>query len=82
MAIRIYLSKITKLSHPQFLVIDEGFTSFDIERLMAVKTIFAYLKTQYQFILVISHLEQLKGLFDKQYNIDTVEIDGSSKIMI
>lgn len=68
-AIRIFFSKMTKLSRPLFMIIDEGFTSFDENRIISTKTIFDYLTTQYKFVLIISHLDRLKSFFHKQYII-------------
>ncbi len=69
MAIRMHFSKSSKLSRPNFLLLDEGFTSLDKNRLKQTRNIFEYLKTRYQFILVITHLEQLESYFDQKLEI-------------
>ncbi len=69
MAIRIHFSKSCKLSKPNFIFFDEGFTSFDKKKLQLTKNVFDYLKTRYQFVLVITHLEQLEAFFDQTFNI-------------
>jgi len=78
LAIRIALTKISNLAKPNFIAIDEGFGSFDVENISNVGIILEYLKTQFDFIIIISHLEALKSSVD--YSVEVKQINGFSKI--
>ena len=78
LAIRIALTKISNLAKPNFIAIDEGFGSFDTENISNVGVILEYLKTQFDFIIIISHLDTLKSSVD--YSIEIEQHDGFSKI--
>lgn len=70
LAIRMTLCQISLSSKPNFLVIDEGWSCLDSENLANVDRIINYIKSQYEHIIVISHLEQLKNQADHIINID------------
>ena len=63
---------------PNFIAIDEGWGNFDSENLSNVGTIFNYLKTQFDFALIISHIDALKGAIDNSIAIQ--QKDGFSQI--
>ena len=78
-AIRSAFLEISSLPRPTFLAIDEGFGVLDSENLTALNQLFEYLKTKYEFVLVISHLEALRDMVD-----DFIEItkeSGFSKVV-
>lgn len=64
LAIRIALTNISQLPRPNFLIIDEGWGSLDAENLNSVSMLLDYLKTQFEFILLISHVDQIKEVAD------------------
>jgi DNA repair exonuclease SbcCD ATPase subunit len=64
LAIRIALTNISQLPRPNFLIIDEGWGSLDAENLNSVSMLLDYLKTQFEFIILISHVDQIKEVAD------------------
>jgi DNA repair exonuclease SbcCD ATPase subunit len=78
LAIRVALINICNLPRPNFLVIDEGFGTLDSDNLSSLFMMMQYLKTQFDFIWVISHLEQLRDIVDGL--IEIKKIDGVSSI--
>lgn len=77
-AIRVALINICNLPRPNFLVIDEGFGALDSDNLSSLFMMMQYLKTQFDFIWVISHLEQMRDIVDGL--IEIKKVDGFSKI--
>jgi DNA repair exonuclease SbcCD ATPase subunit len=78
LAIRVALINICGLPRPNFLVIDEGFGTLDADNLSSLFMMMQYLKTQFDFIWVISHLEQMRDIVDGL--IEIKKVDGFSKI--
>ena len=70
LAIRMTLSQISLTAKPNFLIIDEGWSCLDTENLNNVGTIMNYIKMQYEHIIIISHLEELKNQADYVINIE------------
>ena len=78
-AIRVALTNISNLPRTTSLYIDEGFGTLDSDNLASMFTLFSALKNNFDFIIVISHLDVLKDAVDK-----TIEIsrDGNfSKVV-
>jgi DNA repair exonuclease SbcCD ATPase subunit len=59
-ALRMTLSRISLIAKPNFIVIDEGWSCFDSENLSNVSNVLNYLKTQYDYVIIISHLDEMK----------------------
>ncbi len=78
LAIRVALINICNLPRPNFLVIDEGFGTLDADNLSSLFMMMQYLKTQFVFIWVFSHLEQMRDIVDGL--IEIKKVDGFSKI--
>jgi DNA repair exonuclease SbcCD ATPase subunit len=78
LAIRVALINICGLPRPNFLVIDEGFGTLDADNLSSLFMMMQYLKTQFDFIWVISHLEQMRDIVDGL--IEIKKESGFSKI--
>jgi len=78
LAIRVALINICNLPRPNFLVIDEGFGTLDADNLSSLFMMMQYLKTQFDFIWVISHLEQMRDIVDGL--IEIKKENGFSKI--
>jgi DNA repair exonuclease SbcCD ATPase subunit len=78
-AIRVALSNVSNLPRTNFLVLDEGFGTLDGHNLPSMYTLFTYLKSTFDFIMVISHLDSLKDMVDKQ--IEVVQIGNFSKVV-
>ena len=78
LAIRVALINVCNLPRPNFLVIDEGFGTLDAENLQSLFMLFTYLKTQFDFVMVISHIDSMRDVVD-----DLIEIkkeNGFSQI--
>jgi DNA repair exonuclease SbcCD ATPase subunit len=78
LAIRTALINVSSLPRPNFLAIDEGFGVLDSDNLNSMFNLFDYLKTQFSFMLVISHIDSMRDVVDKL--IEITKINGSSKI--
>ncbi len=78
LAIRVALINICGLPRPNFLVIDEGFGTLDADNLSSLFMMMQYLKTQFDFIWMISHLEQMRDIVDGL--IEIRKENGFSKI--
>jgi DNA repair exonuclease SbcCD ATPase subunit len=77
-AIRIALMNISKLSKPNFMVLDEGFGVLDSDNLNSVYSLFQYMKSYFKFIIIISHLDGMRDVVD---NFIEISKDGGySKI--
>ena len=69
-AMRAALINVSSLPRPNFIAIDEGFGVLDSEKIGSVNLLFDYLKTQFDFILCISHLDAMKDLADGLIHIN------------
>ena len=78
LAIRTALINISSLPRPNFLAIDEGFGVLDSNNLHSMFNLFDYLKTQFSFMLVISHIDSMRDVVD--HLIEIVKTNGNSKI--
>ena len=78
LAIRVALINICNLPRPNFLVIDEGFGSLDPEVMQSMFQLFSYLKTQFDFVMIISHIDSLRDVVDNL--IEIKKVDGFSHI--
>lgn len=68
-AIRVALTNISNLPKTTFLALDEGFGTLDPDNLASMFTLFSVLKSNFDFLLVISHLDVLKDAVDKQIEL-------------
>jgi DNA repair exonuclease SbcCD ATPase subunit/DNA repair exonuclease SbcCD nuclease subunit len=78
LAIRIALINVCNLPRPNFLVIDEGFGTLDNENLTSLYMLFAYLKTQFDFVMLISHIDSMRDVVDTLMEIK--KVNGFSSI--
>ena len=62
LAIRVALIKISNLPRPNFLAIDEGFGNLDSENINSISMLFDYLKTEFDFVVIISHIDIMKDM--------------------
>lgn len=67
--IRVVFCKFSTLSKPNILFIDEMLANMDNKNKNNINILFDYLKTQFDSVIIISHLEELKGSVDKIINI-------------
>jgi DNA repair exonuclease SbcCD ATPase subunit len=78
LALRVALINISNLPRPNFLVVDEGFGALDADNMAMIHALFDYLKTNFDFIIVISHLDAMRDMVDKQ--LEVKKENGFSKI--
>ena len=78
LAIRIALINVCNLPRPNFLVVDEGFGTLDNENLTSLYMLFAYLKTQFDFVMIISHIDSMRDVVDSLMEIK--KVNGFSSI--
>ena len=78
LAIRTSLINITSLPRPNFLAIDEGFGVLDSENINNIYLLFDYLKSQFGFIMCISHIDTMRDVVDKL--IEIKKSNGYSRI--
>jgi len=78
LAIRVALINISNLPRPNFIAIDEGFGCADADNLSSMSTLFAFLKTNFDFVWVISHLDQMRDMVDNR--IEIRKENGFSKV--
>ena len=78
LAIRVGLMNVSNLPRSNFLAIDEGWGTMDSENLNSVAQLFQYMKTQFQFSLVVSHIESMRDFVDTLLEIK--KVGGSSSV--
>jgi len=78
LAIRTSLINVSNLPRPNFLAIDEGFGVLDSENLSSMYMLFDYLKSQFGFVMCISHIETMRDVVDKLIEIN--QLKGYSKM--
>jgi len=78
LAIRVALINISNLPRPNIICIDEGFGCADSDHLGQMGALFTYLKHQFDFIWIISHLDQMRDMVDMHLEIK--KENGYSKI--
>jgi DNA repair exonuclease SbcCD ATPase subunit len=72
-AIRNALLNISILPKTNMLIIDEGFGKLDPKNLESIQRMFDYLRTVFDHIIVISHLDTMKDMVDNMIEITTDE---------
>jgi exonuclease SbcC len=69
-AVRVVFSKMTCLSKPNIFIVDEMMACMDNENKNNISSLFEYLKTQFDIIIIISHLEEFKSAVDKIIHLE------------
>jgi len=64
LAIRVGLISVSNLPASNFLAIDEGWGTMDSENLNSVYHLFQFLKSHFDFSLIISHIETMRDAVD------------------
>jgi DNA repair exonuclease SbcCD ATPase subunit len=70
---KIVLNKLNMNFKTNFLIIDEGFTSYDKIHLETLNKLFEYIKQNYDWCLIITHIDSLKKYIDKFINIQFMD---------
>ena len=79
LAIRIGLINVSTLPRPNFIIVDEGFGSLDSDNIANMEGAFNYMKTQFDFVMIITHLDTIKDYMDKLIPINIK--NGLSKVI-
>jgi len=79
LAIRVALINVSNLPRPNFLAVDEGFGNLDSTNLSSMTTLLEYLKTEFDFIFIISHIDIMKDMSDE--SIEITKQSGFSNII-
>jgi exonuclease SbcC len=64
LAMRVGLINVSNLPASNFLAIDEGWGTMDSDNLNSVYNLFQYLKTQFQFTMIVSHIDSMRDAVD------------------
>lgn len=80
LAIRVALMSVSNLPKSNFLVIDEGLGVLDSDNLASMSLLFNILKTQFDFLILISHLDVVRDIADNL--IEIRREDGYSYITL
>jgi len=70
-AIRAALINITNLPKTNMFIIDEGFGSLDSKYLDNINRMFDYLRSVFDHVLIISHIDELKDIVDNNIEISS-----------
>jgi DNA repair exonuclease SbcCD ATPase subunit len=80
LAIRVALMNASNLPKSNFMIVDEGFGVLDAENMHSMQTLFNILKTHFDFILIVSHLDTARDMVD--HLIEIKKEDGYSQISV
>jgi DNA repair exonuclease SbcCD ATPase subunit/predicted MPP superfamily phosphohydrolase len=80
LAIRVALLNASNLPKSNFMIIDEGLGTLDAENLSSMSVLFGILKNQFDFLIIISHLDSARDMVDKV--IEIKREDGFSYINV
>jgi DNA repair exonuclease SbcCD ATPase subunit len=78
-AFKIVLAKIAHLPKSNFIFIDEGISVFDKEHLNNITDLFSYLNNYFDYVFLMSHIEEIKDYVSKKIYIKRDEY-GCSKV--
>jgi DNA repair exonuclease SbcCD ATPase subunit len=67
---RLALSKLNSMISTNFFIIDEAFKNSDANKKQKLKTLFEYLRNNYDWVLIVTHDDYIKDNFDKEINIE------------
>lgn len=80
LAIRVALIKISNLPRPNLLAVDEGFGNLDSENINSISMLFDYLKCEFDFVMIISHIDMMKDMVDSLIEIN--QNKGFSNVIV
>ena len=79
LAIRIALLNISNLPRSTFIAIDEGFSALDADNSSNLPVLLDYLRTQFEFSLIISHMDYMRDFVD--ISLDLQKVNDFTKIV-
>lgn len=78
LAIRAALANISLLPICNLFIVDEGFGTLDAENLIEINELLQYLKTRFNNVMIISHIDVMKDVTDNIVSIEKDEYGYSS----
>ena len=75
----IYVEPVSNLPSANFLAIDEGWGTMDSDNLNSVYNLFQFLKSQFQFTMIVSHIDSMRDAVDTLLEIK--KEDNFSKVL-
>lgn len=72
LCIKVGLSQISELPKLTSLLIDEGYGTLDAETIAKIPALFSVLPEYYKNIITISHIEELKELYQHQIKLEKI----------
>lgn len=78
MIMRIVLTRISNISNPNILFVDEGFGCLDKENFSSVCSCLTKLKNNFDAMIVITHIPELQSYMDQ--NMQVYQDDGLSQL--
>ena len=67
---RLAISKLNSFVTTNFFIIDEAFKNSDANKKQKLKTLFEYLRNNYDWVLLVSHDDYIKDNIDGEINIE------------
>jgi DNA repair exonuclease SbcCD ATPase subunit len=80
--LRMGLINISNLPKANFLAIDEGWSNFDYENMNNVGMIMDYLRGEFDFVILVSHLQAMREQTDQQINIKIEKKSGVDEVSL
>ncbi len=80
LAIRVALTSLSSLPKSNFLIIDEGLGALDGDNLSSIFGLFDVLRTQFDFLFLISHVDSVRDVADRL--IEIKRDNGFSQIVV
>lgn len=80
LAFRFAIAQIGNMPIPDFIIVDEGFSSIDSTTSQDMPTLINFLKDKFEFIMVVSHYENMRDFVD--FNIDIDNTGTFSQIQV
>ena len=73
-SIRLSLINFSNMNNTDFIILDESFTSFDSTNINSLDPIYDYLRSNYKYTILISHVQDLRSKCDDIINIQVNKI--------
>ena len=81
LVIRVVLMSVSNLPKSNFLIIDEGISVLDADNLSSLFILFNILKNEFDFLILISHLDIARDIVDNLIEIKKDD-DGYSSVIL
>jgi DNA repair exonuclease SbcCD ATPase subunit/DNA repair exonuclease SbcCD nuclease subunit len=72
-AVRLVITQLSNSCASNFMIIDEGFTCLDATNIGNLENLFEFMRNNFDFVILISHMQTIKGLCDDAI---TIRVEG------